>query len=123
MSKKILLVDSDQTIVEAVNSMLEGMGHEVRMETTGMDALRLFSGDPHGFDLIITELGMPDISGLLLAEKLLRIRSDIPVLLITGLEGQAQSMARQSGIRWFGMKPLSMADLAQTVTSALMEAV
>jgi CheY-like chemotaxis protein len=119
MMKKILFVDGDQTTVEAVNSMLEGMGHEVRTETTGMEALKLFSSNPQGFDLIITDLGMPDISGLLLAERLLRIRADIPVLLLTGLEGQAQSKIRESGIRWFGMKPLSMTDLADTVQQAL----
>jgi FixJ family two-component response regulator len=65
---------------------------------------------------------MPDVSGLLLAEKLLKVRADIPVVLLTGLEGQAQSKARESGIRWFGMKPLSITDLADTVESALLGA-
>ena len=122
MGKRILFVDGDQTIVEAVNNMLEGMGHHVRMVTSGTDALNLFSANPAGFDLVITDLGMPDISGLLLVEKLLKIRADIPIILLTGLEGQTQSMARESGIRWFGMKPLSMTDLAGTVESALGEA-
>jgi DNA-binding response OmpR family regulator len=122
MGKRILFVDGDQTIVEAVNTMLEGLGHHVRMETRGMDALSVFSNNPGGFDLIITDLGMPDVSGLLLAEKLLKVRSDIPVILLTGLEGQAQSKARESGIRWFGMKPLSITDLADTVENALLGA-
>jgi DNA-binding response OmpR family regulator len=102
--------------------MLEGMGHQVRTETSGMDALSVFSNNPAGFDLIITDLGMPDVSGLLLVEKLLKVRADVPVVLLTGLEGQAQSRARESGIRWFGMKPLSMTELAGTVESALTEA-
>ncbi len=121
MGKSVLFVDGDQTIIEAVNAMLEGMGHHVKMATSGMDALNVFSKNPGGFDLIITDLGMPDISGLLLAEKLLRMRADIPVLLLAGLEGQAQSRARESGIRWFGMKPLSIIDLTETVRSALTE--
>jgi FixJ family two-component response regulator len=86
-----------------------------------MDALSVFSNNPAGFDLIITDLGMPDISGLLLAEKLLKMRADIPVVLLTGIDGQAQSWARESGIRWFGMKPLSVTDLTETVKNALME--
>ena len=122
MGKRILFVDGDQTIVQAVNTMLEGMGHHVHTETSGMDALSVFSNNPGGFDLIITDLGMPDVSGLLLAEKLLKVRADIPALLLTGLEGQAQSKARESGIRWFGMKPLSITDLANTVESALLGA-
>ena len=102
--------------------MLEGMGHYVRTETLGTDALNVFSNNPAGFDLIITDLGMPDVSGLLLVEKLLKMRADIPIVLLTGVDGQAQSRVRESGIRWFGMKPLSMTELARTVESALAEA-
>lgn len=121
MSKRILLVDGDQTIVESVNGMLEGMGHKVRTETSGADALDAFSSNPGGFDLVITDLGMPDISGFLLVKKLLQVRSDIPIVLLTSPDGQAQSMERQSGIRWFGIKPLSITDLAGIVENALME--
>lgn len=119
MGKKILFADGDPMIAGVVTDMLEGLGHKVRMVTSGWEALGLFSGNPMDFDLIITDVGMPDISGLLLTEKLLKIRSDIPVILLTGLEGQAQSMARESGVRWFGIKPLSMTDLSSTVESAL----
>jgi DNA-binding response OmpR family regulator len=122
MNKRILFVDSDQAVSKAVNAMLEGMGHYVRTETLGTDALNVFSSDPAGFDLIITDVGMPDVSGLLLVEKLLKMRSDIPIVLLTGIDGQAQSMMRESGIRWFGMKPLSMTELARTVENALAEA-
>jgi DNA-binding response OmpR family regulator len=122
MGKKILFVDVDQPIVKAVNTMLEGMGHQVHLETSGVDAFSAFDKNPAGFDLIITDLGMPDISGLLLAEKFLKVRANIPVILLTGLEGQVQSRARESGIQWFGMKPLSMTDLADTVKNALLGA-
>jgi two-component system, cell cycle sensor histidine kinase and response regulator CckA len=122
MSKRILFVDGDHTIVQAVNGMLEGMGHTVRLETSGMDALTAFSNNPADFDLVITDLGMPDISGLLLVEKFLKMRADIPIVLLTGLDGQAQSRARENGVHWFGMKPLSLAALAETVESALMGA-
>lgn len=122
MSKRILFVDGDQTIVERVNTMLQEMGHSVRMETSGMDALAVFSHNPADFDLIITDLGMPDISGLLLAERFLKMRRDIPIVLLTGLDGEAQSRARETGIRWFAMKPISIGALAETVKNALTEA-
>ncbi|MBP1732796.1 MAG: hypothetical protein H6Q55_3225 [Deltaproteobacteria bacterium] len=122
MGKRILFVDGDQTIAEKVNTMLEEMGHLVRIETSGMDALAVFSTNPGGYDLIIMDLGMPDISGLLLAEKLLRMRGDIPILLLSGPDGEKLSRARETGIRWFGMKPISIIALAETVRSALAEA-
>ena len=122
MSKRILFVDGDQTIAETVNTMLQEMGHKVRMETSGMDALAVFSHNPADFDLIITDLGMPDISGLLLAERFFKMRRDIPIVLLTGLDGEQQSRARETGIRWFAMKPISIGALAETVKSALTEA-
>ena len=118
MGKRILFVDGDPTIVEAVNGMLEGMGHDVQLETSGEDALLAFSGKPAEFDLIITDLGMPDISGLLLVDKFLKMRANIPIVLLTGVDGQAQSRARNE-VRWFGLKPLSLAALAETVENAL----
>lgn len=120
MGKRILFVDGDQIAVPAVNGMLEAMGHEVQIETSGADALAAFSRHPTDYDLIITDLGMPDISGLLLVDKFLKMRADIPIVLLASLEGQAQSRARENGVRWFGVKPLSLAELAETVKSALM---
>ena len=119
MGKRILLIDGDQTISEAISSTLGSAGHLIRMETSGGDALEVFSRDPYAFDLIVMDMGLPDISGLLLAEKLLKLRADIPVVLLAGAEGQAQAKARDSGIRWFGIKPVSMTDLTETVEKAL----
>jgi DNA-binding response OmpR family regulator len=120
MSKRILLVDADIEVAKQVKEMLDSMGHDVRMEKSGEDALNIFGKDAAGFDLVITELGMPDISGFLLIEKLLKIRSNMPIILLASPEGQAQSVARESGIRWFGIKPLSIADLARTVETVFM---
>jgi len=112
-------VDGDQTIGEAVTAMLEEMGHEVRTETSGMGALAVFSHDPGAFDLVITDVGMPDISGLLLAEKFFKTRADVPLVLLTGAEGEALSRARETGIRWYCMKPISLSALQGAVESAL----
>ena len=122
MGKRILFVDGDPTIIEAVNNMLEGMGHNVQLETTGGDALTAFSGKPAEFDLIITDLGMPDISGLLLVDKFLKMRANIPIVLLTGVDGQDAVRKRGSDVKWFGMKPISLTALAETVESALLSA-
>jgi DNA-binding response OmpR family regulator len=119
MGKRILFIGGDQTISEAVNGMLEGAGHYPQIATDGADALQVFSRRPFDFDLIVMDVGLQDISGLRLAEKLLGLRADVPIVLLTGEEGQTQSRERNSGIRYFGMKPLSMTDLARTVEKAL----
>ena len=119
MGKRILFIESDQAISETVNGMLEGAGHYPHIETDGADALEVFSRSPSAFDLIVMDVGLPDISGLRLAERLFGVRADVPILLLAGEEGQTQSRERNSGIRFFGMKPLSIADLAQTVEKAL----
>ena len=119
MGKRILFVGGDQTISEAVNGMLEGAGYYPHVATDGADALAIFSRSPSAFDLIVMDVGLPDISGLRLAERLLRVRADVPIVLLAGEEGQAQSRERNCGIRYFGMKPLSMTDLARTVEEAL----
>lgn len=121
MNKRILFVDGDATVIGAVNDMLEQMGHRVQLEISGTDALTAFERDSDAFNLIIAELGMPDISGFLLVQKFLKIRSDIPVILLTNQEGQTQSMARESGIRWFAIKPLSLTELSNTVDAAMNE--
>jgi DNA-binding NtrC family response regulator len=122
MAKQILFVDGDQMIVDKVNPLLAEMGYHVRTETSAMDALAVFSNNPAAYDLIITDLGISDMSGLLLAEKLLRLRGDIPIVLLTGPEGEKMSRERQTGIQWFGMKPISTIDLADTVRKALLPA-
>jgi len=119
MSKRILFADGDQMMAEPVNTMLLQMGHLVQMETSGKEALDTFGNNPSKFDLVVMDVGMPDISGLLLAEKLMRIRSDIPIVLLTGTDEQTRTRARASGIRWFGMKPVSIIELTQTVENAL----
>jgi CheY-like chemotaxis protein len=119
MSKRILFADGDQLMAEPVNTMLLQMGCLVQMETSGKETLDTFDNNPSKFDLVVMDVGMPDMSGLLLAEKLMRIRSDIPIVLLTGTDEQTRTRARASGIRWFGMKPVSIIELTQTVENAL----
>jgi CheY-like chemotaxis protein len=119
MNKRILFADGDQLMAEPVNTMLVQMGCLVQMETSGKETLDTFDNNPSKFDLVVMDVGMPDMSGLLLAEKLMRIRSDIPIVLLTGTDEQTRTRARASGIRWFGMKPVSIIELTQTVENAL----
>jgi PAS domain S-box-containing protein len=116
----ILLVDDEQPLVEIGKQMLERLGYSVDMRTSSIEALELFRANPDRFDLVITDIVMPNMNGDRLAQKIIDIRNDIPVVLCTGYsEKFTRRNASEMGIQSFLMKPLVMRDLADTVRQAL----
>ena len=116
----ILLVDDEQPLVEIGRQMLERLGYSVATRTSSIEALELFKVDPNRFDLVITDIVMPNLTGDKLAKKIINIRNDIPVVLCTGYsEKFTRQNASEMGIQSFLMKPLVMRDLANTVRQAL----
>jgi CheY-like chemotaxis protein/anti-sigma regulatory factor (Ser/Thr protein kinase) len=116
----ILLVDDEQPLAEIGKQMLERLGYTVAARTSSIEALELFKAKPNRFDLVITDIVMPNMTGEKLAEKLMEIRADIPVVLCTGYsEKFTRRQASEIGVRSFLMKPLVMQDLASTVRQAL----
>ena len=118
--ERILLVDDEQPLVEIGKQMLERLGYNVAARTSSIEALELFKAQPNRFDLVITDIVMPNMTGEKLAEKLMAIRADIPIILCTGYsEKFTRRQASDMGIQSFLMKPLVMRDLAGTVRQAL----
>ena len=118
--ERILLVDDEQPLVEIGKQMLERLGYTVAARTSSVEALALFKAQPDRFDLVITDIVMPNMTGETLAEKLMAIRADIPVILCTGYsEKFTRKHATAMGVQSFLMKPLLMQDLANTVRQAL----
>jgi PAS domain S-box-containing protein len=116
----ILLIDDEHPLVEIGRQMLERLGYSVAARTSSIEALELFKADPHRFDLVITDIVMPNLTGDKLAKKIIDIRNDIPVVLCTGYsEKFTHRNASEMGIHSFLMKPLVMRDLANTVRQAL----
>jgi CheY-like chemotaxis protein len=116
----ILLVDDEQPLVEIGRQMLERLGYSVATRTSSIEALELFKVDPGRFDLVITDIVMPNLTGDKLAQKIINIRNDIPVVLCTGYsEKFTRQNASEMGIHSLLMKPLVMRDLANTVRQAL----
>jgi CheY-like chemotaxis protein len=116
----ILLVDDEQPLVEIGRQMLERLGYSVATRTSSIEALELFKVNPDRFDLVITDIVMPNLAGDKLAKKIIHIRNDIPVVLCTGYsEKFTRQNASEMGIQTFLMKPLVMRDLANTVRQAL----
>ncbi len=119
-SEKILLVDDEATIVEIGKGVLEHLGYRVEGRTRSMEALALFRERSQDFDLIITDMTMPQMTGDELAREVLKIRPDIPVVLCTGYsERISEEKAKEMGIQEFVMKPLVISDFARTIRRAL----
>lgn len=118
--ERILFVDDEQPLVEIGKQMLERLGYSVSTRTSSIEALELFKTHPNRFDLVITDIVMPNMTGDKLAQNLMDIRADIPIILCTGYsEKFTRRQASDMGIRSFLMKPLVMQDLASTVRQAL----
>jgi PAS domain S-box-containing protein len=118
--ERILLVDDDPSIVNMVRQMLERLGYRVTGVSDSVSALERFRSAPDDFDLVITDMSMPKMSGDQLAAELMKIRNDFPILLCTGHSDDVdEKKARQMGIKGFAMKPLDMGKLARAVRSAL----
>jgi signal transduction histidine kinase/ActR/RegA family two-component response regulator len=119
-SEHILLIDDEIQIVQMEQQMLQRLGYSVTIRTSSMDALETFARQPHKFDLIITDMTMPDMTGIDLAPQLLKIRPDIPIILSSGFsEVITEEKVKASGIREFIQKPMAINDLAMTMRKIL----
>jgi PAS domain S-box-containing protein len=119
-TEKILLIDDETDLVEVGKEMLEMQGFKVTSANSGKEALDIFREQPRQFDLIITDQTMPEMAGMELAQKLLNIRPDIPIILCSGYSGKVTpDDAIKLGIRAFCMKPLSHQQLIGTVRQVL----
>jgi PAS domain S-box-containing protein len=119
-TERILFVDDEPSLVEMAERMLRRLGYDVETKTSSVEALDLFKEEPDRFDLVITDIGMPHMAGDMLAQKLIKIRPDVPVIICTGYSDRMdEDNAKERGIKAFVMKPLVMRDLAKTVREVL----
>jgi PAS domain S-box-containing protein len=119
-SERILFVDDEAPIAKMGSQTLEGLGYTVSIRTSSIEALELFRTKPNDFDLVITDMTMPNMSGDKLAVELMKIRPDIPVMLCTGFSKKISDDSIETiGIRAVAYKPIVKADLAKTVRKVL----
>ena len=118
--ERILFVDDEPILANLGKLMLETLGYAVVTRTSGVEALELFRDNPGSFDLVITDMTMPRMTGAELARELMRIRADIPIILCTGFSySMSEEKAKAIGIREYAMKPLIRQDLARIVRKVL----
>ena len=119
-TERILLVDDEDVIVQMIRQILERLGYHVTARISSTDALEAFRTHPDKFDLVITDMTMPNMTGDKLAGELIKIRSDIPVILCTGFsERMPEEKAAFLGIKGFLLKPVVMKNLADTIREVL----
>lgn len=118
--ERILIVDDETAIVKVLGETLEFLGYKPTIQTDSTKALDLFRSCPDQFDLVLTDMTMPGITGDLLAQKIMEIRPDIPVVLCTGYSRKiTEVQARALGLRAFLYKPVTIKDLAHTLREIL----
>lgn len=121
-SEQVLFVDDEKLLVEIGKKMLERYGYQVTSRTSSVEALELFKAKPEKFDLVITDMTMPNMNGLELASEMIRLRPEMPVILCTGFsEKITQAVVEAAGIKAFMLKPLSLDDLMRTARKVLDE--
>jgi len=119
-SETILVVDDEEYQVQSMQDMLERLGYRVSGTTRSLEALELFRKQPGYFDLVITDEVMPGITGSKLAEELLKIRPDLPIILSTGYsETINRDKAREIGIRELMMKPFGVREVSAAIRRVL----
>jgi PAS domain S-box-containing protein len=119
-TERILVVDDEAMLAQMTAQLLERLGYRVTAESSSPRALERFRRAPHEFDLVITDMTMPGVTGKELALEILALRPQLPVILCTGFsEIIDEASARAMGIRAFTMKPIVMRELAETVRRVL----
>lgn len=116
----ILLVDDDELIVELSDRMLSHLGYRVEVYTSPVEALQQFTADPSKYDLMITDLTMPDIDGSQLIFEIRQLRSDLPIILRTGYSDAIDGRELLDLEKFILLsKPCSIAETSSAVVEVL----
>lgn len=117
--ERILFIDDDEALLRINRLALERLGYAVVTKNEPLQALELFCADPGGFDLVITDVTMPLMTGDILADKIRRIRPDIPIFLCTGYSDRIERRKKMGEIDEYLQKPLSILTLSQAIRRIL----
>ncbi len=120
--ERILLIDDEKMIADSAGMLLERLGYRVTAKVDPRAALQAFEENPNAFDLVVTDLTMPRLSGIEVARKILALRPELPVLLASGYNATwTPEKIRELGLAGLINKPLTTSALASAVRTALDE--
>lgn len=119
-NENILLVDDEEQIIQMERQMLEKLGYKVTTRISSRHALETFVKLPNKFDLVITDMTMPGMTGYQLSKKIKKIRPDIPIILCSGYTQYiSEEKIREIGVSAFVLKPMTMIDLSKITRKIL----
>jgi PAS domain S-box-containing protein len=119
-NERVLLIDDDKTVAGMVEQMLKSLGYKVVVKTDSQNALDSFKNNPNAFDIVLSDQVMPNLTGINLAEKLLEIRKDIPIIIMTGFsEKISAEQVYKMGIKGYLEKPVIKKNIAELVRNIL----
>ncbi|MDA3895683.1 MAG: ATP-binding protein [Desulfobacteraceae bacterium] len=122
-AESILVVDDEVPIVKMISQTLQGLGYQVTSSAGSIEALGVFKANPNAFDLVITDMNMPRMTGEKLSCELMKVRHNIPVILCTGFsKGISEERAAKIGTKALLKKPVLKGILAETIRKVLDEA-
>lgn len=121
----ILVVDDEEDVRVMLKTALNRNGCQVSTAASGREALALYKNE--GFDLVITDLVMPDVSGIDLIMELRNLNSGVNIIAISGGGGitgrfEYLPIAKLIGANYIFSKPFSLAEMRKAVDSMLLEA-
>ncbi len=119
-SERVLLVDDETALIQTTQEILEELGYRVTAISDSLEALRRFRENPHQFDIVITDQAMPNMTGMEMAEQMMELRPELPIIIATGYsETVTPETAKQMGLRGYVSKPYMAQDLAGALRTAL----
>jgi CheY-like chemotaxis protein len=119
---RVLLVDDEPAVSEFMQDLLEDWGLTITVFNSSVDACATFSDGPDRYALVILDYTMPGMTGLELAQQLLKLRPGLPVILYTGYSDEISAdQVREAGIRALVNKPVDTARLYELVQRLLRE--
>ena len=119
-NERILLVDDEEDMVETIRLLLERLGYAVTYRASSVEALEVFRNNPKAYDLVLTDMTMPHMTGDQLAKEILGLRPDIPIILCTGFSERINNqVTKDIGIRELLIKPIMIGKLANTIRQVL----
>lgn len=119
-TEQILIVDDEESILKPMKLTLDRLGYKVTDRTGSLQAIETFQKNPKSFDLVITDMTMPELKGDQLAKELLAIKPDLPIILCSGFsEKMDKEKMDRMGIKAFLMKPFTKDELVYIVRKVL----
>lgn len=119
---KLLIIDDSEVIVEMLYQFLKSKNYDIVSASNGLDGIKLFNADADGFDLVITDIVMPNISGVGVISILKNKRPDLPIIAITGFGEHPESLAAEAHADVVLEKPIDLNVLDEHISALIKKA-